>query len=254
MVSMSPEPSLEPPSRMQSAAKVATALGSHQVHETSDKMQKNGFSHGVHFDSPDGEGQHQGRGAVRNLPPQPSRKDVTAPLPKTGGRREDGGKDAGASPHGAPAGAIDASVRKIAKRLQTQARKYPRNDTGWFSQSKERFFAVTGELAGEAISGPGNGAARSAISAKSLALAWFEDKAAWKCHSQPLGKIPFACIRSAALTEPALQGSTEVVLRFADVAEDPGQPCRMRIVFHSTAAASEWSQCVNDLIGMLREP
>jgi len=261
MVSLSTEPSLEPPLRQQTAAKVATAFGSRQAHETLDKKQKNGFSHAVHFDSPDGEDQHQGRGAVGNLPgllsPQPSKKEALALLlPKAGGRREDGGKDvaaAPASPQRAPAGAVDASVRKMAKRLHTQARKYPRNDSGWFSQSKERFFAVTGELASEAISGAGNGAARGAISAKSLALSWFDDKAAWKCHSRPLGSIPLACVRSAALTEPALQG-TEVTLRFAEVPEDPGQPSRMRLVFDSTAAASEWSRCMNDLIDLLREP
>jgi len=258
MVSMSPEPSLEPTSRLQKPAKVATAFGSHQAPETPDKLHKNGFSHALHLDSPDGQDQHQGRGAVSNLPgllsPQPSKKKATAMLlPKTSSRRENGGRDVSAVPYRAPAGVADASVKRMAKRLQTQARKYLRNDSGWFSQSKERFFAVTGELTSEATSGAGNGTVRSAMSAKSLALSWFDDKAAWKCHSRPLGSIPLACIRSAALTEPALQG-TEVTLRFADVPEDLGQPCRMRLVFDSTAAALEWSHCMTDLIDLLREP
>jgi len=260
-VSMSPESSVEPPLYLQHChrAKLGNNGGNGATaYETSDKMQKNGFSHNVHFDSPDGEDQHRARGAERNLPgfpsPQPTRKEMPSlRLPKTGSAREGlGDKDMGTAPHGAQAGAVDASVKKMVKRLQTQARKYPRNDSGWFSQSKERFFAITGELANGATSGTGNGAARSAIRARSLALSWFEDKANFKSHSRPLGSIPMACIRSVALTEPATAG-TEVMLRFADVAEDPGQPSRMRLVFESKAAASEWSQCLNEFVDLLRE-
>lgn len=257
MVSMSPAPSLELPQKCHRAQQLGNNGGRAQGpamafghHQTFDKMQKNGFSNTAHFDSPHEQDLHQGRGLL--VAAQPLRKEATAlSLQKEGSRREDGGKDIAASPCRAPGAADASAVKKVMKRLQTQARKYPRNDSGWFSQSKERFFAITGERGTEATSGAGDG--RGAISARSLALSWFDDKAAWKSHSRPCGSIQVACIRGAALTDPSTQG-TEVTLRFADVAEDPGQPSRVRLVFESKAAASEWSKCLNDLLDLLREP